>query len=243
MKTIKLYLTFVYSLSNMRLLVHIVLIVGVAIRSYSCNIFLIKDYLRRNYLSTMLLVTCEKTNETNKIETINLQHIGIWTNVLDISDESIIASNDYSFFFGRASHPPCVVIDLECNHTNAFMTEISKRLLFHNERNWLMITSNFRKAYATLSLQNINVDAEIVLAVPVKMNANEDVYKYNIYEVFNPSSKHGGRLNISRLGYWSKNCGFDIPSTQTKIERRRNLHGITVSSVISVNSFLSNINQ
>lgn len=181
----------------------------------------------------MLFVTCEKNYEVYTIETIDLQRIGIWTNVIDISNESVLSNSDYSAF-GRVSHPHCVVLNLECNYTNAFLAQISKRILFHNERNWLMFSSSLRKAFATLSPQNINVDAEIVLAVPV--NYDEEVSKYNLYEVFNPSSKHGGRLNISRLGNWNKGFSFDIPSKQTKIERRRNLHGITLASVISVNN-------
>lgn len=215
----------------MKLLLHIFLNLGFATRHYSCNVFLIKDYLKTNYLTTMLLVSCG--NEPTSMETLRVLH-GNWINVWDISDASVLTDFNYDRFFGRYSQPHGVVVNLECNNTSSFMGQISKRILFHNERFWLMFHTDLENTFGILSQQNINVDAEIVLALPVDADYTEELENYEIYEVFNPSSNRGGRLNITQLGNWNKNDGFNIPVKQTKIERRRDLRGIILPSVISV---------
>lgn len=96
------------------------------------------------------------------------------------------------------------------------------------------------------------LDAEIILASissTDSMVGNNNEYNYSIHEVFNPSSKRGGKLNITQLGHWNNKDGFKISLKQTKIERRRNLNGIALSSVISLNNvpnhttFLEHINS
>lgn len=213
----------------MKLLLHIFLIFAFATRQYCCNVHLIKDYLKANYLTTLLWVSCEPT----PIETLTALH-GIWINVWDIADESALTDFNYDKFFGRYSQPHAAVLNLECNQTNSFMTQASKRILFHNERYWLMFNSNLHQAVDVLSRQNINVDAEIILALSLIGNDAEEVKNYELYEAFNPSSVRGGRINITQLGYWNRTDGFNIPVKQTKIERRRNLRGIILPSVISV---------
>lgn len=208
-----------------------ILIATIATKHYSCNISLIRDYLKANYLTTMLFVSCG--NETNPMKTLRDVH-EIWINVWDISDEAAVANFNYDRFFRRYSHPHGVVINLDCNKTNLFMAQISNRTLFHNERYWLMVTTDLENTFSLLSIHNINVDAEINIAVPVDVNYAEEIENYKMYEVFNPSKARGGRMNVMQLGNWNKISGFEIPCKQTKSERRRNLHGITLASVISV---------
>lgn len=216
----------------MILLVHFV-VLNIISSGYAYNALLIKDYVKYNYVTTILLVSCGSGYESNGIETIkNLQTHGIWINVWDISNELIISDFDYKHFFLRLSHPPCVMVNLDCNQTSAFMAQMSKRIMFHYERNWLMFSASLERSFDILNRQNINVDADILLAVRVEENDESD--QYDTYEVFNPSGTRGGRLNVTKLGSWNKKIGLDIPSKQTKIERRRNLTGLTFPAVITV---------
>lgn len=181
-------------------------------------------------MSTLLFISCE--NDTLPLEEMRSLN-GIWINVWDIHNQSELIDFNYYHFFGRYSHPHGVVLNLECDITNSLLIQISKRIFFHYERFWLMYTSNLETASTILSSQNINVDAEIVVAVPIDLNTGQG---YNIHEVFKVSSTRGGRahFNMTQLGDWNKFGGFSIPLKQTKIERRRNLGGITLSSVVSV---------
>lgn len=194
----------------------------------SKTIQLLKDYIKLNDITVLLLVSCERDNELVTIESIdNLQHHGLWTNVLDISKDMVFPTVDYHRFFGRYSHPPCVVLNLECNQTKAFMSEMSKRIYFHHERKWFMLSGSVAEAFEILNKENINFDAEVTLAIP----AGNDFY--DIYEVYNPSFKRGGQLNIVPMGRWSEENGWNT-TKQTKIERRHDLNGIVFPTVIPV---------
>ncbi len=207
----------------------IVVILIVVTSALSNNIQLLKKYVESNHISFVLLISCGRDNELIKIESIeHLQRHGLWTNVWDISTATISWTNfNYDRFFSRYSNTLGVVMNLQCNHTNAFMEEMSKRGLFHNERKWFMISESLDETYNILRQQNINFDAEITLAVPAKRSF------YDIYEVYNPSHVRGGRLNITWNGYWSEDVGWSTVN-QTKIERRHDLNGITFQTVVPV---------
>ncbi len=192
------------------------------------NIRLVKDYTQVNGIAIVLLISCEMDSESIKIESIsNLQHDGLWTNVWDISIGSDLNNFDYHKFFDRYSNPLGVVINLQCNQTKDFMREMSKRILFHHERKWLMISESLHEAFDILNQEHINFDAEIVVAIPL-----EDDF-YDIYEVYNPSYSRGGWLNITLMGRWSVGDGWNQVN-QTKIERRHDLNGITFPTVVPV---------
>lgn len=207
-------------------LVNIFIILTIVTTGSSTNIQLLKDYIDSNEIAVVLLVSCEKYDDLFTIKSIeNLQHHGLWTNVLDISKG--IIDIDYHRFFGRYSRTPLVVLNLECNQTKAFMAEMSKRIFFHHERKWFMLSESLDEAFDILNKENVNFDAEIMLAIPVRQDL------YDIYEVYNPSFKRGGRLNISFMGNWSLKFGWNVVK-QTKNERRNDLNGITFPAVIPV---------
>lgn len=209
-------------------LVNIFVILTILTSCLSYNNLSLKDYIKSNDINVVLLISCESDNERFTIKTIeDLQHRGLWTNVWDISTEVVSTNFNYHRFFGRYSHPPCIVINLECNQTKAFLAEMSKRVFFHYERNWLMLSESLEQAFDILNQQNINFDAEIILTISAGQGY------YDIYEVFNPSHSRGGRLNITRIGRWSEEIGWNIVK-HTKIERRHDLSGITFPTVIPV---------
>lgn len=199
---------------------------------FSNHFLLLKDYTEPNDISVVLLISCEKDNEFFTIKSIKeLQHHGLWTNLWNISTELAFTDFDYHRFFGRYSHPPCIVINLECNQTKAFMAEMSKRVFFHHERSYLMFGGSVDEAFDILNQENINFDAEIILAIP----AGQELF--DIYEVFNPSYSRGGRLNIASIGCWSEEIGWKQTVKQTKIERRHDLNGITFPTVVPVKKY------
>lgn len=193
------------------------LIIFLTITSCSAhNIQLIKDYTKANDITVVLLVSCEGENNFFEIETTRkLQLHGLWTNIWDISSEVDFFNFDFYQFFNRYSNSPGVVMNLGCNQTKALMTEMSNRTFFHRERKWLMLSESLDEAFGHLNQENINYDAEIMLAVPSTV---EDDDHYDIFDVYNPSHRRGGRLNITLMGYWSNDFGWNEMVSQTKIE-------------------------
>ncbi|KAJ6647072.1 Ionotropic receptor 75a [Pseudolycoriella hygida] len=212
----------------MKLHVALVLFGSITICICSQSTSLVKDYLTYNNLNTVLLIPCRNEPTVDSIRNLRtLQEYGGWTNVRDIADESLTTDSDK--FFVRLSNAHCVVVSLDCNETIEFLSKASDRKLFHYERNWLIFGSNLSRSYDILREQNINVDAEVTLAIPLESDRS-----YELYEVYNPSSKHGGRLNVTRCGQWSESTGFHITFKQTKTQRRQNFNGITFPAVVTL---------
>lgn len=229
----------------MSLFVLILPIVTFVIRSeaISINVSLIKDYLKLNNIKTCVLMNC--LNIPNRArDNYHFHTDDIWTNNIDISDGNV--QINYTSLV-RLVSLMSVAIDLECLQSMVVLNEISVRKMFHFERFWIMFSNDLDEAYKMLKNQNINIDAEIMLVTPTKLKYLRIVYlqtfiedfkqylcsQYAVFDVFNPSFKRGGKLNITRIGYWSIDMGFDIYFRQKKYERR-NLVGLTLHSSMTV---------
>ena len=57
---------------------------------------------------------------------------------------------------------------------------------------------------------------------------------YSLYDVYNPSYRHGGKLNVTYMGYWNHENGLNIKLTQYKYKRRGDLHGMYLNFSIVV---------
>ncbi|KAL7298340.1 hypothetical protein TKK_0008683 [Trichogramma kaykai] len=53
--------------------------------------------------------------------------------------------------------------------------------------------------------------------------------RYELFDVYNPSYRHGGKLNVTRMGMWYFETGLNMFSTQYKYERRRDLQGMRLN--------------
>ncbi|CAO1406755.1 unnamed protein product [Diamesa hyperborea] len=115
-----------------------------------------------------------------------------------------------------------VIFDLTCNETEDIFKGFSSGEYFNASYNWLMIAEDYEESVDLLKQQNINLDAEITLAVP-----DTSTNAHKLFDIYNPSHKNGGTLNVTEKGYWNENKGFEVTLTQHKIYRRSNLNGIT----------------
>lgn len=121
---------------------------------------LINDYLKENNLKVCVILSCNKINQDN-FERTKMLHdkSDTWYSSYDISSDYIELT--------RLSHRMGVVIDLNCSEIVEFLREISKRIFFHHERYWLMFSPDINRTFHVLQKQNINVDAEIAVAIPI----------------------------------------------------------------------------
>lgn len=139
--------------------------------SNSFNCPLIKEYLEWKNLKVILFVTCESDNDFPIKKTIDyFQSNDIWINHYDISNKTNQIDLNYEHFFVRRSYQYLIVVNLECNYAKNILIEISKRKMFHFERSWLIFARNTKQIFNVLNEENINVDADIVTAVPVDDN-------------------------------------------------------------------------
>lgn len=132
------------------------------------NYRLIKDYLQWNNINAILFVTCGRPDwqELINIEN-NLKTNDVYLNHWDMFAEVNVSIFNYQHFFGRSRYPICVAVNWECNETFSMLNEISKRTMFHYERHWLMFGGSAEEMFVTLSGENINVDAEVLVVEAV----------------------------------------------------------------------------
>ena len=130
-----------------------------------------------------------------------------------------------------------IIFDVTCNRTEEVFQVFSENNFFNRSYFWIMQDDNFDHAYNLLSKQNINYDAEITLSIPAENNINNELM---LYDVYNPSFKRGGKLNVTDKGKWSFDYGLNITLTQNKIDRRSNLNGLVLHAVVVATGIAQN---
>lgn len=134
--------------------------------SNSINFDLVKSVQTFKNIKTLLIVTCETTAKSIVQATKHFQSNGTWINILNVSNKSATSDVNFESFFVRHSCAHIVVYSLTCHQSIRFLNEISKLKMFHGERNWLMFSdNNLENSVSVLRKQNINSDAEIMLAL------------------------------------------------------------------------------
>nr|QGW45453.1 ionotropic receptor 75c [Bradysia odoriphaga] len=202
----------------------------------STNVNLIKDYIKYVNVKTVLFITCERTTKLLEMVT-KLHSIDTYVNVWSISNESVtVASNASNFtqFFVRPKGSHAVIVDLDCEQIKFFLRQSSHEVLFHSERSWLMFSKSIGRSYGILGQENINLDADVTLVT--RLNHNE----YRISDVYNPSKIRGGRLNITTIGTWGRNRRLNMTTEHLRIERQRDLGGLTMLATITLPSPIPN---
>jgi len=129
-----------------------------------------------------------------------------------------------------SSHLIGVIIDLNCENIPIILSEISNRWMFNCSYFWLMFDNDVTHSFNILQNENINVDAEITLAI----NTSEIFFDYHLYDVYNTNFLRGSKLNVTTLGNWNLKNGFNLSMTQNKIARRANWNGILLRGVLTV---------
>lgn len=90
-----------------------------------------------------------------------------------------------------------------------------------------MITKSNAVPIGLLRDLPLSIASEITVAL-----RRNDIYV--LYDVYNFSLRHGGRLNVTYMGYWSSEDGIRNELTQYKYKRRQNFHKLTLNVSIHV---------
>ncbi|XP_043471778.1 ionotropic receptor 75a-like isoform X1 [Leptopilina heterotoma] len=115
-----------------------------------------------------------------------------------------------------------VFLDMDCSDHDKILHEFTRNKLLYNESYyWLLITKEEAP---------INLLEKLHLAVNTEMTlALQNTENILLYDVYNPSFRHGGKLNVTFMGTWQSHDGLKIDFDQYKYERRRNLNGLQLN--------------
>ncbi|XP_025989808.1 ionotropic receptor 75a isoform X3 [Solenopsis invicta] len=116
-----------------------------------------------------------------------------------------------------------VVVDLRCRNESAvaIFAETSKYRMYDYSYHWLVLGSKLSMSVPLLNDSAYSMTTNFVLAI---MNGSG----YDLYDVFNHCKYRGGTLNVTKLGSWRQGEGLIITLTQPLVERRANMHGMTL---------------
>lgn len=139
---------------------------------FQCDNFdLIRYFLSENSLKVCVLLPCNKKSESINTELVlSLQLNGYWASMHPLNEETV---KNIAHILAYRRVPVGIVTDLDCPLESNFLEAASNLTLFHQNWFWLMFSSSFDDAYEILKGQNINVDAEVTVAVP---DSNENQY-------------------------------------------------------------------
>ncbi|XP_019884195.2 uncharacterized protein LOC105254882 [Camponotus floridanus] len=122
-----------------------------------------------------------------------------------------------------------IVVDLRCNNESAvtIFAETSRYRMYDYSYHWLVLGSKLNDSVPFLNDSAYSIITDFVLAIT---NGNN----YDLYDVYNHCKYRGGTLNVTKLGSWQRETGITITLTQPLIQRRANMHGMTlkISGVI-----------
>lgn len=88
-----------------------------------------------------------------------------FSSFVDLSNEENLKELRFKSLFRNENRVKAFFVDMDCNETVEFLEEVSKHNFFNRSYNWLMFGCNYSNAVDLLHYQNINIDAEITLAV------------------------------------------------------------------------------
>ncbi|KAJ8670415.1 hypothetical protein QAD02_001674 [Eretmocerus hayati] len=122
-----------------------------------------------------------------------------------------------------------VILDLDCDRSEKVLQHITGlKSPFNESYHWMMRATSEKMPVEIFESLPLSVNTEITVAM---QNLN---LSYSLYDVYNPSYRHGGKLNITFMGYWNINEGLTISMTQYKYLRRANLNGLLLNFSIVI---------
>ncbi|XP_011502679.1 PREDICTED: glutamate receptor ionotropic, kainate 5-like [Ceratosolen solmsi marchali] len=102
------------------------------------------------------------------------------------------------------------------------------RLPFNESYLWLTVTTASEIPTTILDKLPLTVESELTLVLTRKLT-------YTLYDVYNHSYRHGGKLNVTYMGYWNDNTLVNHLA-QYKYKRRQDFHGLQLNfSVVLIN--------
>ncbi|KAL2744579.1 ionotropic receptor 75a-like isoform X1 [Vespula maculifrons] len=181
-----------------------------------------KEYFSEKYIQYLVVFGCwnsfDKMNffRRDLLNNLTISYVPIKDN---IEINTILKVNYYKLG---------IILDIDCPQSEIILEQFDENRLSYNESFfWLMITESNAVPIDFLRDLPLSIASEITVALRQK-----DVYV--LYDVYNFSHRHGGRLNVTYMGYWSFDDGLRNELTQYKYKRRQNFHKLTLNVSIHV---------
>ncbi|XP_046823529.1 ionotropic receptor 75a-like [Vespa crabro] len=181
-----------------------------------------KEYFSGKYIQYLVVFGCWNSFEKmdffrrDLLNNLTISYVPIKEN---IEMNTILKVNYYKLG---------IILDIDCPQSEIILEQFNENQLPYNESFfWLMITKSNAVPIDLLRDLPLSIASEITVAL-----SRKDIYI--LYDIYNFSHRHGGRLNITYMGYWSSENGMRNELTQYKYKRRQNFHKLTLNVSIHI---------
>ncbi|THK33137.1 ionotropic receptor 75a [Diachasma alloeum] len=118
-----------------------------------------------------------------------------------------------------------VVLDFDCPFGESILDEFSTQLHFNESYHWLVLSKFTTIPVNYLGRLSLTIASELTFATRA-----DDVFK--LYEIYNPSYRHGGAVRIITKGEWIPGTGLirvQYSLSEYKYKRRADLQGLSLN--------------
>ncbi|XP_063982985.1 ionotropic receptor 75a-like isoform X1 [Diachasmimorpha longicaudata] len=193
------------------------------------------------FMSFALLHVCQSDNiltvfMRNYYQACNIHQIVIfacWENAADLSRDimgfdtvvtyrSITNSVDLKNILRVNYYRVGVVLDFDCPLGESILDKFSNDLRFNESYHWLVLSKFTTIPVNYLKRLSLTIASELTFATRA-----DDVFK--LYEIYNPSYRHGGAVRIITKGEWIPGTGLILALSEYKYRRRADLQGLSLN--------------
>lgn len=195
-------------------------------KSLKFNTEIVVDFLDKFNLNIGILFYCDASIE--ELRTLMTQSDFKYFAFYNISSNDF--NSESSSLMNFESRQLGVIVDGSCSEARKVFDECSRANYFNASYNWLVMSEDFQSSINIFEKQNINLDAELTLAV-VGENEREEI---KLFDVYNPNSRTNGELVVQLKGSWTPKNRMQIILNGSKFDRRSNLNGAVVMTGVAV---------
>ncbi|XP_012138588.2 ionotropic receptor 75a-like [Megachile rotundata] len=192
----------------------------------------IRDYFAFRKVERIVGFSCDDMeNDFNLAKTLNEKY----TTYISMLNSTVESRLDVKQILRAEYHRLGVFLDSRCDSERyaKVIADAGKYFMYDEMHKWLIIGLNLNQTLQILNDDTFSVSTDVVIAIPSLDN-------YLLYDVYNPCKDRGGSMNVTYFGSWSEKKGLNITLTQTKFQRRSNLHGMKLRVGLVVNIQVEN---
>ncbi|XP_046753140.1 uncharacterized protein LOC124416256 [Diprion similis] len=184
---------------------------------------LIEDFFQQKYVHQVTVFACWNNFEAAAFNR-DLMNSGIKTGFVYVPNRNLNMRQILTVNYYKLG----VVLDLDCPGSHLVLDQFTEQNIPFNESySWLLVT-NETMPRTLLSTLPLTIETELVVALLVA----DDTFE--LYDVYNPSYRHGGDLNVTYMGKWNIQQGLTVNLTQYKYQRRGDLRGLSLNVSIAI---------
>ncbi|XP_072158413.1 ionotropic receptor 75a isoform X2 [Bemisia tabaci] len=193
---------------------------------------LLADFFRSKNTHHLITFSCSLIDDHTFLKFTSTSNSGIMLRILTGTSDSSETSCDEACFQPLDTDTKLgFALDTDCEINERTLKNIPRTFFLSERYSWVLWSR--RK---DLGEEGRNLDLALSLMSDVTF-AVLNSSSAQLYDVYKVNGREAGDLNITDAGYWTKEERIQWKLTQTRLQRRRSMHGLRISTVMLLTRF------